>query len=135
MRKNSYQTKQQAAIFKICESFGEDYFTAAHVISCLEAEGVHLGMATVYRQLKNLESKGFLSSTHLAGSDSRSYRFLSPSPESAFYMQCEDCGKVIHFDCAEIQKVYSHLEADHNFSINPRKTIFYGQCGCNKSKL
>lgn len=133
MKKGYYRTKQLDAILTACKSFGESYFTVPQLLGILSEKDIHLGTATAYRQLKKLEDKGVLSSAKLANNPCISYRLIDPSESTTSYMQCEDCGKVIHFDCKEIMKAYNHLECDHNFSINPQKTILYGKCGCKKN--
>jgi len=34
----------------------------------------------------------------------------------------------VHLDCHQLAPLYEHLEHEHGFSINPRKTMFYGLC-------
>ena len=42
--------------------------------------------------------------------------------------KCERCGRIVHLDCHQLAPLYEHLEHEHGFSINPRKTMFYGLC-------
>ena len=39
------------------------------------------------------------------------------------------------FDIKEfLEEIYRHIGDDHNFRINPKKTVFYGKCGkCQKA--
>ena len=49
-----------------------------------------------------------------------------PRGESLY--ECEECGEVTKMECHHLAELYSHVNADHHFSINPKKTIFYGKC-------
>lgn len=131
-KKSGYQTKQLSAIRSVCKSFGDSYFTASDVLLTLEKHNIQLGLTTVYRQLKRLEEEAFISSAKLSGSNKVSYRYIPESENHTYYMQCEDCGKIIHFPCRELNSICQHLADEHNFSINPHKTVFYGSCGCKE---
>ena len=37
-------------------------------------------------------------------------------------------------ECHHLEEIYRHIGDDHNFRINPKKTVFYGKCEkCQKS--
>ena len=37
-------------------------------------------------------------------------------------------------ECHHLEEIYRHIGDDHNFRINPKKTVFYGKCGkCQKA--
>lgn len=129
----NYATKQRAAILSYIEKMGDDYQSASEILDGLSALGEKMGLTTIYRHLKNLENEGLVISNQLEGVMSKSYRASNPDDKSEnikFYLQCEDCGKVVNFKCHEIGHLYAHLQKDHSFSVNPEKTIFYGHCGC-----
>ena len=129
----NYATKQRAAVLSYIEKMGDDYQSASEILEGLSALGEKMGLTTIYRHLKNLEKEGLVISNQLEGVASKSYRASNPGGKSdniKFYLQCEDCGKVVNFECHEIGHLYAHLQRDHCFSVNPEKTIFYGHCGC-----
>ena len=45
-----------------------------------------------------------------------------------FLLRCERCGHVVHLDCGHLHALYEHLEAEHHFRIDPRRTILTGLC-------
>ncbi len=100
---SNYATKQRAAILSYIEKMGDDYQSASEILEGLSALGEKMGLTTI--------------------PDDKSENIK-------FYLQCEDCGKVVNFKCHEIGHLYAHLQKDHSFSVNPEKTIFYGHCGC-----
>ena len=47
---------------------------------------------------------------------------------SCFLLKCEKCGAIRHLDCSHLGELYRHLEQEHHFRIDPRRTLFYGLC-------
>ena len=43
-------------------------------------------------------------------------------------LRCEGCGRIVHLDCTHLRHLYDHLEAEHHFRIDPRRTILTGLC-------
>ncbi|MCI5697814.1 MAG: transcriptional repressor [Clostridiales bacterium] len=137
---SKYATRQRAAVLSYMQNKGEAYSSASEIRKGLAEAGEKMGLTTIYRHLKNLEDEGLVVSNKLEGVSWTSYRASGrsgnsvshgdSSEESSFYLQCEDCGKMVHFQCHEIDHLYQHLKSDHQFSVNPDKTIFYGHCGC-----
>ena len=45
------------------------------------------------------------------------------------------CGAIRHLDCSHLGELYRHLEQEHHFRIDPRRTLFYGLCeACSKGE-
>ena len=96
-------------------------------LDALREQGEHIGIATVYRQLEKLERQG---SVHKVTTDEGAYyQFCTHGCASdCCLFKCERCGRIVHLDCHQLSPLYEHLEREHGFSINPRKTMFYGLC-------
>ena len=101
--------------------------SAAAIVDALREQGEHIGIATVYRQLEKLERQG---SVHKVTTDEGAYyQFCTHGCASdCCLFKCERCGRIVHLDCHQLAPLYEHLEHEHGFSINPRKTMFYGLC-------
>lgn len=101
--------------------------SAAAIVDALREQGEHIGIATVYRQLEKLERQG---SVHKVTTDEGAYyQFCTHGCASdCCLFKCERCGRIVHLDCQQLAPLYEHLEHEHGFSINPRKTMFYGLC-------
>ena len=99
----------------------------AAIVDALREQGEHIGIATVYRQLEKLERQG---SVHKVTTDEGAYyQFCTHGCASdCCLFKCERCGRIVHLDCHQLAPLYEHLEHEHGFSINPRKTMFYGLC-------
>lgn len=101
--------------------------SAAAIVDALREQGEHIGIATVYRQLEKLERQG---SVHKVTTDEGAYyQFCTHGCAlDCCLFKCECCGRIVHLDCHQLAPLYEHLEHEHGFSINPRKTMFYGLC-------
>ena len=132
MEKRKYNTKQKEEILLCIASFGEAHFTAADVAARLSREGSTVGQATVYRTLERLASEGVLRKYVIDGTTAACYQRNEPDHAAAchehFHLKCEICGRLIHVECEELAKIASHMEEDHNFRIDRKKTVFYGVC-------
>ena len=120
----TYTTKQQKAVLD-CLSRARTRRSARRRSSTRCAH--HIGIATVYRQLEKLERQG---SVHKVTTDEGAYyQFCTHGCASdCCLFKCERCGRIVHLDCHQLAPLYEHLEHEHGFSINPRKTMFYGLC-------
>jgi Fur family ferric uptake transcriptional regulator len=50
-------------------------------------------------------------------------------------MKCEQCGKLIHLNCDEINAFFEHVSEEHGFVLDPKRTVFYGICNeCNSKE-
>lgn len=124
-----YSTKQQQAVLRCLEQRREELLTAADLAEDLRREGCPVGLATVYRQLEKLEQAGRVHKVNTE--EGAFYQFCSHDANGhrdCFLLKCEKCGCIRHLDCSHLQILYDHLEQDHHFRINPRRTLFLGLC-------
>lgn len=129
-----YKTKQREAIFCYIEQQKDRYVTAAELLEYFKSGGISIGLTTIYRHLDRLVEKGVLRKYNLDGANSACYK--ANTPEDKFLLKCEDCGTLIHFKCHDLEHLYNHFNQEHNFAINPYKTVFYGKCDqCKQENL
>lgn len=123
----SYITKQQQAVLRCMEAHRDACVSAQALADELRADGERIGVATVYRQLDKLEHRG---SIHKVLTEEGAFYQFCPAGEhgDCFLLKCERCGSLEHVDCERLAPLYRHLEEEHGFSINPRRTMFYGLC-------
>ena len=123
----TYTTKQQKAVLDCLSERADEPVSAAAIADALRERGARIGIATVYRQLEKLERQG---SVHKVTTDEGAYyQFCTHGCASdCCLFKCERCGRIVHLDCHQLSPLYEHLEREHGFSINPRKTMFYGLC-------
>lgn len=123
----TYSTRQQRAVLDCLAAYADRSVSAAELTDALHARGENIGAATVYRQLERLERSGLV---HRAVTDGGAYyRYCAHGAHSGcFLLKCERCGRIVHADCEQLAPLYRHLEQTHHFSVNPRRTMFYGLC-------
>ena len=123
----TYCTKQQQAVLRCIAQQGSDSVTALELAEKLREAGMPVGMATVYRQLEKLERQGLIHK--IATDEGAFYRYCGQTArEGCFLLKCQRCGRIVHCDCSRLSQLYRHLEQEHLFAIDPRRTVFYGLC-------
>lgn len=124
-----YHTKQHQAVLRCLEQRAEEALTAADLAEALRTSGSPVGLATIYRQLEKLEQAGRIHK--ISTEEGAFYQYCPHPPEShgCFLLRCEDCGRIVHLDCSHLRGLYDHLEAEHHFRIDPRRTVLTGLCG------
>lgn len=123
----TYMTRQQQAVLSCIKASPEGCATAAELTEQLHAVGQTIGLTTVYRQLERLSEQGLV---HKVVTDHGAYyQYCSAHDEgSCFLLKCQRCGAIRHLDCSHLGELYRHLEQEHHFRIDPRRTLFYGLC-------
>ena len=125
----SYHTKQQRAVLHCLEARRDEALSTADLARDLQAEGCPVGLATIYRQVEKLSEAGVIHK--LNTSEGAVYQYCGHEDgghRECVLFQCEQCGRICHMDCAELEKLYAHLESAHHFHINPYRTLFSGLC-------
>ena len=125
----SYSTKQQQAVLRCLESRGETPMTATDLAEDLRQTGTPVGLATVYRQLEKLAQSGMV---HKVSTEEGAFYQYCPHggthDHGCILLRCEDCGRIVHLDCGHLQHLHHHLETEHHFHIDFRRTILTGLC-------
>jgi Fur family ferric uptake transcriptional regulator len=86
-----------------------------------------VGLATIYRQLEKLEEAGRIH--RVPTEEGALYQYCPhPADGGCFLLRCEDCGRIVHLDCSHLEELYRHLESEHHFRIDPRRTVLTGLC-------
>jgi len=123
----TYTTRQYQAVLHCLEQRPEEALTAADLAEALRRSEHPVGLATIYRQLEKLESAGRIHKIH---TEEGSFFQFCPHADhhNCFLLRCEDCGRIVHLDCGHLEELYRHLEAEHHFRIDPRRTVLTGRC-------
>ena len=132
----NYKTKQQSAIMDCIKTNANGYVTVNDIWNYLKEHNYSVGQTTIYRHLDKMEEAGIVTRLKVEGQAGACYRYLNPQEkiEDGFYIKCEECGEVTRMECHHLEEIYRHIGDDHNFRINPKKTVFYGKCEkCQKS--
>lgn len=123
----AYATKQYQAVLRCLEQRSGQALTAADLSEDLRHAGNPVGLATIYRQLEKLEAEGHVHK--IATEDGALYQYCPHAGEHpCFLLRCENCGRIVHLDCGHLEALYQHLEAEHHFLVDARRTVLTGRC-------
>lgn len=124
-----YNTKQRQAVLQCLERRPEEALAAGEIAAELRGEGRPVGLATIYRQLEQLEQTGLVHRVNTG--EGALYQICvhgGDARRDCFLLRCERCGRMVHLDCSHLQSLYEHLEREHRFQIDPRRTVLTGVC-------
>lgn len=124
----SYRTKQRKVILDFLFDNSDKHMTAEEVLGTLKAGGHKIGRATVYRYLEKLAEEGVLRRYTCARGGVALYEYCGCFGGS-YHLKCDVCGNLQHLVCGNVAEFFSHVEADHDFIIDTKHTIFHGTCG------
>lgn len=124
----TYMTKQQHAVLACIATHAEQCVSASELAEILHAQGQRVGVATIYRQLERLERQGHVHKVVTEEGAYYQYCRVPKSEQACFLLRCEKCGRIEHADCEKLAPLYRHLEQEHQFAVDPRRTMFYGLC-------
>lgn len=134
--KLNYKTKQRDFLMDFVKSTKGNHFTVEDVKSYCDLKNVLIGTATIYRSLEKMISEHKINKYLIDEKSAACFEYVgeeNETQESHFHLKCESCGKLIHLECHDLDEIKNHLLADHGFSLNSFKTVFYGKCKeCNK---
>ena len=131
-----YQTKQKKHLVEFLKNNISKQLSINEIISNVCPDGI--GKSTIYRLISQMTKSGTL--LKLRGEDAKSilYQYAGDGTQCSnhFHLKCENCGTLIHLDCDHIEKISKHINNEHHFTVNMKKSVLYGLCSsCNeKSK-
>ena len=136
--KSQYKTKQRAELLGYLASRPGEHVTAKDICQHFEEKGHHIGVTTVYRQMERMVEEGLVNKYILDGTTSACYEYISGDEhehgaKQCYHCKCEKCGKLIHMYCEEIEMLFKHIQDEHEFVIDPRRTVLYGLCDSCRS--
>ena len=131
-QKSKYKTRQRELLIEHLKSLPGTHFTAADICDHFRAENLSIGQSTVYRQLEQLVGEGLINKYIIDANSPACFEYIGAEVhhdgEPCFHCKCEKCGKLIHLHCDELEMIRSHLYQEHQFTLDPLRTVFYGIC-------
>lgn len=121
----AYQTKQGQALADYLRGLGPRHVSAAEIGEALSRQ---MGVATVYRQLEKLVEQGLVQKFVNDGGPA-CYQYVGGGDcRLHFHLKCGGCGRLIHLECEELDRLSAHILAEHGFQMDPGRTALYGTC-------
>lgn len=130
--KAKYKTKQREVLLGFLSASPGKHFTAGEICEYMKSQGEAIGQSTVYRRLEALVDEGILNKYIMDGNSPACFEYIGEdgheNEEVCFHCKCEACGTLIHLHCEELEEIGTHLLKDHQFRMDPKRTVFYGLC-------
>src|SRR5213075_3340969 len=118
-------TLPRRKILELFESSKVRHLSAEDVYKALIAEGIDVGLATVYRVLTQFEQAGLLSRQHFETGKSV---FELNEGHHHDHLVCLQCGRVEEFFDAEIEKRQNKVAHERGFEISEHALYLYADC-------
>ncbi|MSQ19849.1 MAG: ferric iron uptake transcriptional regulator [Betaproteobacteria bacterium] len=118
-------TAPRLRILALFERTRERHLSAEDVYQKLAAEGLDLGLATVYRVLMQFEQAGLLRRLRFE-SDKAVFELNDSSHHD--HIVCLQCGRVEEFFDEEIERRQEAVAASRGFRIHEHSLYLYADC-------
>ncbi len=130
--RSKYKTKQREILLSYLKSVTGQHITASDVCACFKEQGAAIGQSTVYRQLESLVDEGLVNKYNIDANSPACFEYVDHDNCCAdgicFHCKCEKCGRLIHLKCDELSDIVGHLQDEHRFRLDPKRTVLYGLC-------
>lgn len=127
-------TLPRRKVLELFETSKVRHLSAEDVYRSLMAEGIDIGLATVYRVLTQFEQAGLLSRQHF---ETGKAVFELNQGGHHDHLVCLQCGRVEEFYDAEIEQRQSEVARKRGFELHGHSLALYADCtkpGCPNRK-
>lgn len=121
-------TLPRMKILEVFQTTEQRHLTAEDVYKHLLVEGSDIGLATVYRVLMQFEQAGLLSRNHFEAGKAV---FELNEGKHHDHLVCLDCGRVVEFYDAEIEKRQRDVAQSRGFALQDHALALYASCTRN----
>jgi len=118
-------TLPRRKILELFESSKVRHLSAEDVYRTLLAEGIDIGLATVYRVLTQFEHAGLLARQHF---ETGKAVFELAQGGHHDHLVCMQCGRVEEFYDAEIEKRQAEICKQRGFALSGHSLALYADC-------
>jgi Fur family ferric uptake transcriptional regulator len=118
-------TLPRRKILELIEASKVRHMSAEDVYKALIAEGIDIGLATVYRVLTQFEQAGLLSRQNFEAGKAV---FELNEGKHHDHLVCMQCGRVEEFYDAEIEKRQIKIAKERGFAISEHALYLYADC-------
>ena len=126
-----YKTRQREELLEYLVSVQGEHITVNDIKIYFQNKGRSIGVATIYRQLEKMVNEGIVTKYTIDINSPACFEYTaadSHEKDVCFHCKCEKCGKLIHLHCEELEEMQGHLKEEHEFKLNPMRTVLYGIC-------
>ena len=117
-------TSQRLAILEAVRG-GPSHFTAQEIFEAVAARSPDIGFATVYRFLRTLSEKHYVTEVRLGGMPAR-YEWAAKHHHD--HLTCVSCSRIVEFENVEIERLQERTAKLHGFILTSHVLELYGVC-------
>ncbi len=130
MAGSGYTTASRKKILEYLMQNSDRAVSANNIWKYLRECDSEVNITTIYRYLDKLAKEGTVMKyvAEKGGQAVYQYVELGHHCEEHLHLKCVRCGKIIHLDCAFMDKNCMHILSDHGFTLQCRNSILYGVC-------
>lgn len=127
---SGYVTASRKKILDYLKNNSDRTVTAAGIHAYLVGSDSPVNITTIYRYLDKLAKDGTVMKyvAEKGGQAAYQYVELGHRCEEHLHLQCVCCGGIIHLECAFMNEIAEHVQADHGFTLQCKNSILYGTC-------
>ena len=118
-------TLPRLKVLSVLEQHRDRHVSAEDVYRVLLASGDEVGLATIYRVLTQFETGGLVIRHNFAEGHAV---FELDSGQHHDHIVCADCGEVIEFVDAVIERRQTQIAKQHGFELADHSLVLYGRC-------
>lgn len=130
--RGKYKTKQYDLLLAYLKTIPGRHVTVSGIHDHFKELGTSIGTTTIYRQLDRMMDEGLVQKYIAEPGMPACFAYVgdpgSAETEESYHFQCEKCGRLIHMHCDKMPLFGKHIFEEHDFMIDPMRTIFYGIC-------
>jgi Fur family ferric uptake transcriptional regulator len=123
-------TQPRLRILEIFQKSAQRHMTAEDVYRVLLEEQQDIGLATVYRVLTQFEQAGIVRRSNFESGKSV---FEINEGKHHDHLVCLDCGRVVEFYDAEIERRQKKIAHEHGFELQEHSLALYATCADKQS--
>lgn len=101
--------------------------SAQEIHDGLRADGVRIGIASVYRTLEGLDGLGLVQRVELGDGVTR-FQPADGGREHHHHLVCDDCGKVEAFEDPVLESAIERVAAGHGYAVGAHDVVVRGAC-------
>ena len=122
--RTEYKTRAQQLVYDCLLENRERHLTADDITVILRKSGEKIGKTTVYRNLEKLYAKRLID--RCIGDGGACY--CAGRQDDCIHIICSSCGATEHLECKKLSELTRHIESDHGFLLDSRRSVLYGLC-------
>ena len=119
-----YQTKNKTQILDILKDNKDKHLTMEEI----KELSSDIPQASVYRIVDALTNEGRVRRYLVDNNQPACYQYIDEEERIHFHLLCSKCGKLIHLECHEVNKLIEHIKEEHGFEVDISKVNLYGIC-------